>query len=91
MKRLFVFADFDWLENIELVGELMMDSIRGGEAYGFKFEPSWLKKHGSVSLSDDLNNYVLCNMAILMAMSSALSSEKFSNTDNILFITIFFL
>ena len=58
MKRLFVFADFDWLENIELVGELTMDSIRGGETYGFKFEPSWLKKHGSVSLSDDLNNYV---------------------------------
>ena len=58
MKRLFVFADFDWLENIELVGELSMDSIRGGETYGFKFEPSWLKKHGSVSLSDDLNNYV---------------------------------
>ena len=58
MKRLFVFADFDWLENIDLVGELTMDSIRGGETYGFKFEPSWLKKHGSVSLSDDLNNYV---------------------------------
>ena len=28
MKRLFVFADFDWLENIELIGELTMDSIR---------------------------------------------------------------
>ena len=58
MKRLFVFADFDWLEKTELVGELTMDNIRGGETYGFKFEPSWLKKHGGVSLSDDINNYV---------------------------------
>ena len=41
MKRLFVFADFDWLENIELVGELSMDSIRCGETYGFKFEASY--------------------------------------------------
>lgn len=40
MKRLFVFADFDWLENIEQVGELTMDNIRGRETYGFKFEPS---------------------------------------------------
>ena len=42
MTRLFVFADFDWLANIEQVGELTMGSIRGEETYGFKFEPSWL-------------------------------------------------
>ena len=58
MKRLLVYADFDWLENIELVGELTMDNIRGGETYGFKFEPAWLKKNGSLILSDDINNYV---------------------------------
>lgn len=58
MKRLLVYADFNWLENIELVGELTMDNIRGGETYGFKFEPAWLKKNGSLILSDDINNYV---------------------------------
>lgn len=58
MKKLLVYADFDWLDAIELVGELSMDSIRGGETYGFEFAREWLKKHGDVVLSDDLNNYV---------------------------------
>ncbi len=35
-----------------------MDSIRGGETYGFKFDPDWLKNHADVLLSDDINNYV---------------------------------
>ena len=58
MKRLFVYADFDWLHEIELVGELTMDNIRGGEIYGFKFDTEWLRGHGSILLSDDINNYV---------------------------------
>lgn len=58
MKKLLVYADFDWLDEIELVGELTMDSIRGGETYGFMFAKEWLKKHGDVLLSEDLNNYV---------------------------------
>lgn len=58
MERLFVYADFNWLEDIELVGELTMENIRGGETYGFKFDAGWLKKHGSLTLSDDINNYV---------------------------------
>ncbi len=58
MKKILVYADFDWLKQIELVGELSMDSIRGGETYGFKFDASWLKNHADVLLSDDINNYV---------------------------------
>ena len=58
MKRLFVYADFNWLREIELVGELTMDSIRGGETYGFKFDAGWLKKHADLMLSEDINNYV---------------------------------
>ncbi|MCQ2259752.1 MAG: type II toxin-antitoxin system HipA family toxin [Bacteroidaceae bacterium] len=58
MKKILVYADFDWLQQIELVGELSMDSIRGGETYGFKFDASWLKNHADVLLSDDINNYV---------------------------------
>lgn len=58
MKKLFVYADFDWLQQVELVGELTMDSIRGGETYGFKYDAGWLKDHGGVVLSDDINNYV---------------------------------
>ena len=58
MKKILVYADFDWLQQIELVGELSMDSTRGGETYGFKFDASWLKNHADVLLSDDINNYV---------------------------------
>lgn len=58
MRKLLVYADFDWLENIEHVGELTMDSIRGGETYGFKFDPDWLRNHADLQLSDDINNYV---------------------------------
>ena len=31
MRTLIVYADFNWLNDIELVGELTMDSIRGSE------------------------------------------------------------
>ena len=31
MKKLLVYAGFYWLNDIELVGELTMDSIRGSE------------------------------------------------------------
>ena len=31
MKKLLVYADFNWLNDIELVVELTMDSIRGSE------------------------------------------------------------
>ena len=58
MRRIFVYADFDWLPHEELVGELTMDSIRGGETYGFKFNQDWLRNHSDVLLSEDINNYV---------------------------------
>ncbi len=57
MKRLYVYADFDWLKDTELVGELSYESLRGLDSYGFKFSDEWLKQHGDISLSDDLNNY----------------------------------
>lgn len=57
MKMLYVYADFDWLKEIELVGELGYESLRGSDSYSFKFCDDWLKKHGDLFLSDDLNNY----------------------------------
>lgn len=58
MKKILVYADFDWLADIELVGELTMDSIRGGETYGFKYDAGWLSRHADILLSEDINNYV---------------------------------
>lgn len=57
MKRLFVYADFDWLKKIELIGELSYESIRGSDSYGFSFDKDWLKNHSNIFLSDDLNNF----------------------------------
>ncbi|MFA7136522.1 MAG: HipA domain-containing protein, partial [Bacteroidales bacterium] len=57
MKKLYVYADFDWLKEIELIGELGYESLRGLDSYSFTFNDEWLKKHGDLFLSDDLNNY----------------------------------
>ena len=55
MEKLFVYADFDWLNTFELIGELSFDSVRGNETYGFSFSPAWLSSHGDIFLGEDLN------------------------------------
>lgn len=57
MKKLYVYADFDWLAQPKLVGELTYESLRGNDSYGFKFDNDWLCNFGSLFLSADLNNY----------------------------------
>ena len=58
MKKLYVYADFDWLKEIEFVGELGYESLRGSDSYSFSFHDEWLRKHGDLFLSEDLNNYL---------------------------------
>ena len=57
MKKLYVYADFDWLKEIELVGELGYESLRGSDSYSFSFHDEWLRRHSDLFLSEDLNNY----------------------------------
>ena len=57
MRKLYVYADFDWLKEIELIGELGYESLRGSDSYSFSFDAGWLKRHGDLFLSEDLNNY----------------------------------
>ena len=57
MIKLWVYADFDWLKQAELIGELSFESIRGSESYGFQYSSDWLKKHSDLLLGDDINNY----------------------------------
>ena len=57
MKRLYVFANFDWLKEPRLIGELSYESLRGSDSYGFCYNDEWLKDYGGLFLSDDLNNY----------------------------------
>lgn len=57
MERLLFFADFDWLDKPELVGELCYEKLRGSESYAFRFDDNWLKFHAGIKLSEDINNY----------------------------------
>lgn len=57
MKKLYVYADFDWLDTPQLIGELSCDSVRGSETYGFSYDKEWLAKYGDVFLSEDLQNF----------------------------------
>lgn len=57
MKKLGVYANFNWLKAIELVGELSCETLRGSETYAFRFSDEWLAKHGALFLSADLNSY----------------------------------
>lgn len=57
MRKLYVYADFDWLKEIEFVGELGYESLRGSDSYCFTYDKEWQKRHADLILSDDLNNY----------------------------------
>lgn len=57
MKKLFVYADFDWMDTPQLIGELMYDSVRGNETYAFSYDKEWLAKYSNLFLSDDLQNF----------------------------------
>lgn len=57
MKTLYVYADFDWLAEPMLVGELGYESLRGSDSYAFKFDNGWLRQYGGLFLSADINNY----------------------------------
>ena len=58
MKTLYVYADFDWIEETELVGELGYESLRSSDCYCFTLNDGCFEKNiGRFVLSDDLNNY----------------------------------
>lgn len=57
MKKLYVYADFDWFKSPELIGELGYEPLRGSDNYCFSFSNEWLAKHGDLFLSADVNNY----------------------------------
>ena len=47
MERVLVFADFNWLEKPELVGELCYEKLRGSDSYAFKFDENWLNDYSN--------------------------------------------
>ena len=56
MKRITVFADFDFLVSPQEIGVLGHERVRGKDHFVFEYSPEWLKRHGGVILSGDLLN-----------------------------------
>ena len=50
MKKLYVYADFDWLKEVELMGELGYESLRGADSYSFTFNNEWLRQRTATVL-----------------------------------------
>ena len=44
MKMLYVYADFDWLNETELVGELGYESLRSSDCYCFTLNDGCFEK-----------------------------------------------
>ena len=57
MERIQIIADFDWLKQPEIVGELGHERLRGSSTYSFSFAQTWLNQHKTFMLSGDWNNY----------------------------------
>lgn len=57
MRKIYVYADFDWLKTAVLVGELGYESLRGTDSYSFCYDHNWLRKYSDLYLSADINNY----------------------------------
>lgn len=57
MQTLYIYADFDWLDEPLLVGKLGYESLRGSDSYSFQFDNAWLRQYGNLLLSADINSY----------------------------------
>ena len=56
MKRIRVYADFDFLASPQEIGTLGYERVRGKDHFVFEYSREWLKQHGGIMLSGDLIN-----------------------------------
>ena len=56
MEKIYVYADFDFLEQTEEIGLLSYERVRGNDHFAFEFSREWLSRHGGVILSGDVMN-----------------------------------
>jgi len=73
MKRITVYADFDFLSAPQEIGTLGYEHVRGKDHFVFEYSRQWLKQHGGILLSGDLMNVLHCSILVVMIMYSALS------------------
>ena len=56
MKRIAVYADFDFLSTAQEIGILGYEHVRGKDYFVFEYSRQWLKQYGGILLSGDLMN-----------------------------------
>ncbi len=56
MKRIIVYADFNFLASPQEIGTLGYEHVRGKDHFVFEYSREWLKQHGGLVLSGDLIN-----------------------------------
>ena len=56
MKRITVYADFDFLSGAQEIGTLGYELVRGKDHFVFEYSYEWLKKCGGILLSGELMN-----------------------------------
>ena len=56
MKKITVYADFDFLASPQEIGTLGYERVRGKDHFVFEYAREWLKQHGGIVLSGDLMN-----------------------------------
>lgn len=56
MKRITVYADFDFLTSPQEIGVLGYEHVRGNDHFVFEYSRDWLKQYGGIVLSGDLMN-----------------------------------
>ena len=56
MKRITVYADFDFPTSTEEIGTLGYEHVHGRDHFVFEYSRQWLKQHGGILLSGDLMN-----------------------------------
>ena len=56
MKKITVYADFDFLATPQEIGILGYERVRGKDHFVFEYSHEWLKQHGGIVLSGDLMN-----------------------------------
>ena len=56
MKRITVYADFNFLASPQEIGTLGFEHIRGKDHFAFEYSREWLKQHGGLVMSGDLIN-----------------------------------
>ena len=56
MKKITVYADFDFLSDAQEIGTLGYEHVRGKYHFVFEYSRDWLKQYGGILLSGDLMN-----------------------------------